>query len=108
MSTESDTAAYLWGRQRPPGTISEWRNWIKWDWRVFKGWNERQTLPSRKPSTRTKQAQEANTTEDFMFRMFRITGQRPVGGLVVFRSELWWGLLLGKDDCGGVARQRAG
>ncbi len=52
---------------------------------------EAKTLPSRKPSTRTKQAQEANTTEDFMFR---ITGHRPVGGLVVFRSKLWWGLLL--------------
>ncbi len=88
MSTESDTAAYLWGRQRPLGTIREWRDWIKWDRRVFKGWKERPTLTSRKPSTRTKQAQEANTTEDFVFR---ITGQRPVGPgvLVVSRSKLW-------------------
>jgi hypothetical protein len=34
---------------------------------------------------------KTNVTEDFMFR---ITGQRPFGGLEVFRSKLWWGLLL--------------
>ena len=50
--------------------------------------------PSRKSSNRAKQAQEANTTEDFMFR---ITGLRPVGGLVVFRVKLWWGLLLDEN-----------
>jgi hypothetical protein len=31
MSTESDTAAYLWGRQKPTDTISDWRNCIRWE-----------------------------------------------------------------------------
>ncbi len=40
-----------------------------------------------------KRGQEAPITaaEDFMFR---VTAQRPAGGLTVFRSKLWWGLLL--------------
>ena len=93
ISTESDTAAYLWGRQKPTDTISDWRECIRWDWRIFKGWMERQTHPSRKLSNRATTAQAASSIDDFLFR---ITGQRPVGGLVVFRSKLWWGFLL--DD----------
>ena len=61
---------------------------------VSKGWKERQTPPSRKLSNRATQAQEASPIEDFLFR---ITGQRPVGGLVIFRSKLWWGLLLDEN-----------
>ena len=91
MSTESDTAAYLWGRQKPTDTINDWRDCIRWDWRIFKGRKERQTQPSRKLSNRATQAQTASLIEDFLFR---ITGQRPVGGLVVFRRKLCWGLLL--------------
>jgi hypothetical protein len=37
MSTESDTAAYLWGWQKPTDTIRDWRDYIRWDWRIFKG-----------------------------------------------------------------------
>jgi hypothetical protein len=95
MSRESDTAAYLWGRQKPTDTISDWRECIRWDWRIFKGWKERQTHPtSRKLSNRALTAQAASPIEDFLFK---ITGQRPVGGLVVFRSKLWWGLLLDEN-----------
>ena len=94
MSTESDTAAYLWGRQKPLDNISDWRDCIRWDWRIFKGWKERQTQPCRKPGNRETQAQAVRPIEDFLFR---ITGQRPAGGLVVFRSKLWWGLLLDEN-----------
>ena len=31
MSTESDTAANLWGRQKRTDTISDWRDCIRWD-----------------------------------------------------------------------------
>ena len=67
---------------------------VRWDWRVFQGWKERQTPPQRK--RRGKRGQEAPITavEDFMFR---VTAQRPVGGLTVFRSKLWWGLLLDEN-----------
>ncbi len=61
---------------------------MRWDWRVFQGWKERQT-PSR-------------------------PNDRPVGGLKVFRSKLWWGLLLdehkrtwGRKLKGPVGRYRA-
>jgi hypothetical protein len=85
MSTESDTAAYLWGRQRAQHTISDWRNQITWDWRIFKGWKERQTPPRKKSRRREKQEVKTNATEDFMFR---VPGQRPVGGLVAFRTKV--------------------
>ena len=65
MSTESDTAAYLWGRQKPTDTISDWRDCIKWDWRILKGWKERQTHPCRMLGNRATQAQATSPIEDF-------------------------------------------
>ena len=53
---ESDTAAYLWGRQKPTDNISDWRDYIRWDWRIFKGWKERQIQPCRKLGNRETQA----------------------------------------------------
>ena len=69
MSTKSDTAAYLWGRQKPLDTISNWRDRIRWDWRIFKGWKERQTPPSRQASNRAQQAQGVRPIDDFLFRI---------------------------------------
>ena len=37
MSMESDTAAYLLGRQRLQYTIGDWQTLIKRDWRISKG-----------------------------------------------------------------------
>jgi hypothetical protein len=90
MSRVSDTA-YLKGRQRPIHAIGDWRAYIKWDWRIFKGWKEHQIPPRKKPSRRRGQEAQTDVTDDFLFR---ITGQRPVGGLVLSRSKLWWRLLL--------------
>ncbi len=93
MSQESDTAEYIWRRQNVKKALTDWRVKVRWDWRVFQGWKERQTPPQRK--RRSKRGQEAPITavqvEDFMFR---VTAQRSVGGLTVFRSQLWWELLL--------------
>ena len=116
MSQETDTAEYLWRRQaiKKPDKdkpVVDWRTRVSWDWRVFQGWKERQTPPKRK--RRGKKGQEAPITaaEDFMFR---VTAQRPVGGLTVFRSKLWWGLLLdehkrtrGRKLEGSVSRYKA-
>jgi hypothetical protein len=84
MSQESDTAEYIWRRQDVKTEVTDWRVKVRWDWRVFKGWKERQTPPGRK--RRGKRGQEAPITaaEDFMFR---VTAQRPVGRLTVFRSK---------------------
>ena len=84
MSQELDTAEYFYRRLGP--LVPDWREFVRWDWRVFQGWKERQTPPRRK--RRAKRGQEVPITaiEDFMFR---VTAQRPVGGLTVFRSKLW-------------------
>ncbi len=96
MSQETDTAEYIWRRHDIKKTdikktLADWRTQASWDWRLFQGWKERQTPPKRK--RRGKKGEEAPITavEDFRFR---VTVQRPVGGLTVFRSKLWWGLLL--------------
>jgi hypothetical protein len=111
MSQESDTAECIWRRQDLKTEVADWRAKVRWDWRIFQGWKERQTPPRQK--RRGKRVQEAPITaaEDFMFR---VTAQRPVGGLTVFRSKLWWGLLLdehkrtrGKKLEGAGSRYRA-
>ena len=86
MSQESDTAEYIWRRQDVKTKVTDWRVKVRWDWRVFQGWKGCQTPPQRK--RRGKRGQEAPITaaEDFMFR---VTAQRPVGRLTVFRRKLW-------------------
>ena len=111
MSQESDTAEYLWRRHGMDTPVLDWREFVRWDWRVFKGWKERQTPPRRKRWAKRGQEVPITATEDFMFR---VTAQRPVGGLTVFRSKLWWGLPLdeykwtwGRKLEGPVSRYRA-
>ncbi len=111
MSKESDTAEYIWKRQGVKETMADWREYVRWDWRVFQGWKERQTPPRRKRRVRRGQEVPVTAAEDFMFR---VTSQRPVGSLTVFRSKLWWGLLLdehnrtrGRKLAGKVSRNRA-
>jgi hypothetical protein len=90
MSKKSDTAGYIWKRQGVSRLIVDWREHVRWDWRVFQGWKELQMPP--RVQRRLRQGQEVPVTaaEDLMFR---VTSQRPVGGLTIFTSKLWWGLL---------------
>ena len=109
MSQESDTAEYLYRRL---GTlVPDWREFVRWDWRGFQGWKERQTPPRRKRRAKRGQEVPITASDDFMFR---VTAQRPVGGLTVFRSKRWMGLLLdehkrtwGRKREGTVSRYRA-
>ena len=113
MSKESDTAEYVAKRQGAKDLVEDWRTNVLWDWGVFKGWKEQQTPPRGKKRARRGQLKEVHISaaEDFMLRA---TSQRSVGGLTVFRSKLWWGLLLdehersrGRKLAGAESRYRA-
>ena len=47
-------------KKKQKKTVTDWRKFVRWDWRVFQGWKERQTPLRRK--RRAKRGQEVRIT----------------------------------------------